>query len=136
MPLPGYGVAGSSQGNVGGTKYTRFQGPILVGQLADNVSGPVYQPAGVILVQSTNSARTAPGTISTAAAVVGRSAYVYVTQTTNPVATSSFADGESAPPYSDCGAAIVYDAGRKKIGVYSSGSGSGTWLWTAAMTSS
>lgn len=135
MPLPGYGNLTSSSANTGGAKYTRFAGPVLVGQRADNVGGPMYSPSAVILVQSTNSLAT-PGTISTAAAVVSNAAFIYITQTTNPVATSSFAGAESAPPYADCGAALLYDAARKKLGVYSSGSGSGTWLWTAAMTSS
>ena len=132
MPLPGYGVAGSSQGNVGGTKYTRFGGPLLVGQSADNPSasvGPLYAPAAVILVQTT-AARNTPGTISTAAAVISRSAYIYIPQTTAGIATSSFADGESAVPYSDCGAALVWDAGSDRLWIYSTASGSGVWKGT------
>jgi hypothetical protein len=131
MPLPGYGNLTSSQGSVGGAKYTRLQGPALVGQLADNTSGgPSYAPGAVIMVQSTASPITAPGVLGTAAATVSRGAYIYIPQTTGAIATSSFADGESAPPYSDCGAVLVWDAGNDRLLIYSTASGAGVWKGT------
>lgn len=134
MPLPGYGNNTSSDGFTGGQKYTRMGGPLLVGQIADNV-GPLYSPGAVMLVQSTAPILTQVA--STLAASIPKTAFMYITQTSASVSTSSFASGESAPPYSACGAALVWDAGRSKLGVYSTVSGSGVWLWSSgAFTSS
>ena len=143
MPLPGV-VLTSSDNFTAGQKYTRFSGPVLVGQFNDNaLTGPSYSPGGVLVIQSSGAVSTAATNVftnqvvSTAAAAIPKAAFVYISQTTGPVSTSSFASGDSAPAYLSGGAALVWDAGRAKIGVYSTASGSGVWLWSSgAFTSS
>jgi hypothetical protein len=133
MPLPF--LISSSDGSVAGGAYTRFSAPTLSGTWTPSTSGAASQvgrsiPGALGLVQhgtvvSTLGARAQ--VVSTAAAAVTRASYVYITQTTGPVSTSSFASGESAPPLTGMGAALVFDAARLRIGVYSTVVGS--WIY-------
>lgn len=59
---------------------------------------------------------------------------LYITQANGAIFTSSGANGEFAPSAFNVGAAVVYDASRKKLCVYSSIHQS--WVATAPMTSS
>jgi hypothetical protein len=133
MALPG--AVTTSDNSVGGSRVTRFGGPIVVGSIESR--GMVPPVSGVLLAQSTVALSTSVTThpyvnnlISTAAAAVTKANYIYIPQTTGPIATSSFAAGDSAPPYSAAGAVLVWDAGSDRLWIYSTASGSGVWKGT------
>lgn len=145
MPIPGY-VLSSSDGFTGGQNQTRFAGPLISGNISDSKGqggvGPIGKPGAMLLMQSSAAGSTGitnslvSNALSTAAAAIARAAFIYIPQTTNPVATTSFASLESAPPYIGCGAALVWDAGRNRLTVWSTAGGAGTWFASAAYTSS
>ena len=131
MPIPM--VLTSSDNRVGGQKYNRFGGPVYSGQIADNGSGgPLPAPGAIALIQSTAPLLTQ--LLSTTPASIARGAFVYIPQTSGGVATSSFASLESAVPYTAQGAALLWTG--SKLAVYSTVTGSGVWLMSAAFTSS
>lgn len=108
----------------GDSKYNRFSGMILSGSLADNTAnGPVPSPGAVALVQSTAAAATQ---IITTTQQTAKSAFVYITQGTLGVSSSSTATIAAAPPYTGMGAALYYDGTRKKLSVFSTINGD--WL--------
>ena len=117
MSLPGY-VLSSSSGYTGGEKRTRFGGPVMVGQVADNgSSGPLPAPGAVICVQSTAS--LVNQIISTAAP--SRGSYVYIPITTGPLNQST-----AAPPYSGVGTPLIWDDTNFRLHIWSSSKG--TWM--------
>ena len=131
MPLPFFVT--TSDSSVSGQPYTRMKGLILSGSLAEgSTAGPQVPAAGVALIQPISVVSTLgqlAQVLSTAAASVSVANYLYITQTTGPVSTSSFGSGASAPPLTGMGAALIWDAGRSKLGVYSTVAGG--WLWSA-----
>lgn len=142
MALPGFTTTD------GGLPNSRFRAPVLSGTIVEGSPStsqpyPIIGVGGFMAVQGFNAVTTAATNavlnqvVSTQAARAVVASYIYIPQTTGPIATSSFASAESAPPYTSCGAALVWDAGRSKLGVYSTASGSGVWLWSSgAFTSS
>jgi hypothetical protein len=133
MPLPG--AVTTSDSSVGGSRVTRLGGPVVVGTI--DAQGLVPPVSGIFLVQSTVVRSTGITThpyqntlLSTAAASISKANFMYIPQTTGPVATSSFADAESAPPYTGGGAALLWDAGSDRLWIYSTASGSGVWKGT------
>lgn len=134
MPLPF--LISSSDGNVAGGSYTRHGSPILSGIFVPSTSGAASQvdasiPGAMALVQhgtvvSTLGARVQ--VVSTLPAAVSRASYTYITQTTGAIATSSNAAGDAAPPYSGMGAALIWDAANKRLGVFSTVNN--MWLFT------
>lgn len=136
MPLPF--LLTSSDGFVGGGQYTRFKGAILGGTYTGTTSAgtPSEGVSGVGLVQpgtvvSTLGNRTQ--VLSTLTAAITAANYIYIPQTTGAVVTTSFAAGEGAPPLTGMGAALLWDAGRQRIGIYSTVAGS--WLFMGNSTS-
>jgi len=99
-------------------KYSRFAGPVFSGTIADGGAsgGPLPAPGAVALIQSTASltAQTITTTAQTAVA-----SYVYITQGTVAVTSSSNATIAAAPPYTGMGAALYFDGTRKKLSVFS-----------------
>ncbi len=133
MPLPGFLTTDS--GSLG----NRFKQPLLSGSIADGGSsgGPVAPIGGLIMVQPvaaiTSSGASSPilnQVVSTAAAAIGAASFVYIPQTTGAIATSSFAAAASAPNYTSVGAALIWDAGNSRLGIYSTAGGSGTWFFS------
>ena len=131
MPLPGFLTTD------GGLPNTRFRAPVLVGSVSEGSSGgPLPIVGGFIPVQSAGTVTTSAASpilnqvVSTLAARVGTASFVYIPQTTGAIATSSFAGGDSAPNYTSVGAALIWDAGNSRLGIYSTASGSGTWFFT------
>lgn len=134
MPLPF--LLTSSDNFVGGGQYTRFKGAVLAGTYVATTSAGTLSEgvAGVGLVQPgtvTSTAGVRSQVISTAIftpAAVAPVNYVYIPQTTGAIATSSDAAGSGAPPLSGMGAALIWDAGNRRLGVYSTVTG--TWMFT------
>ena len=137
MPLPF--LLTSSDGFTGGGQYTRFKGAALAGTFTATTSVGQAQEgvAGIGLVQ--------PGTVvstlgvrvqvlSTLPAAISAANYIYISQTTGAVATSSNAAGDAAPPLTGMGAALLWNAGASKLAIFSTVSNS--WMYTAAFTSS
>ena len=133
MPFPGAVFTSSAAGDIGaGRSYTAIarNGPLLVGTQADSISGgPIPVPGGLGIIQST---QPTTNVVTTAAATIAKASFIYIPQTTASVSTSTFAAGESQPIYSGLGAAMLWDAGSRRLGIYSTASGSGTWFWTNA----
>ena len=96
------------------TPYTRHKGPVLSGQIQDGTVTP--PPGGFMLVQSTAALTTQ---IITTTAQTGRAGFVYITQGTLAVSSSTNATIAAAPPYTGAGAALYFDGTRKKLSVYS-----------------
>ena len=109
MPIPM--VLTSSDSFTGGMKYSRFGGPIFSGTI-----GETGAPGAVALLQSTASltAQTITTTAQTA-----KSAFVYITQGTLAVSSSTNTLIAAAPPYTGMGAAVYFDGTRKKLSVFS-----------------
>ena len=141
MPLPF--LISSSDGSVAGGAYTRFSAPTLSGIWTPSTGGAASQvdrstPGALGLVQhgtvvSTLGARAQ--VVSTAVAAITNASYVYITQTTALFHSGSTAT--FAPPLSGMGAALMWDAGNGRLGVFSTVAN--TWLFmstTAAFTSS
>jgi hypothetical protein len=156
MPY-GYGNLTSSDNFVSGQKYTRLQGPILVGQRGDNAgsgqTGPTYaQPPHAVNV-STGRGDMLISVVSTfTGALVGTSSgynvstgsptgLVYISMTTgagNLIAAGSTANAPVGLPGGAAGVALCYDAAKATLALYDPFSSA--WLWphiaTAAAGSS
>jgi hypothetical protein len=136
MPLPF--LLTSSDGFVGGGQYTRHKGAILsgnftattsAGTLAEGVGGlGLVQPG---TVTSTLGPRVQ--VVSTAAAAIRGANYVYITQTTAAFHAGSTA-GAFNPPLSGMGAALLWDAGNNRLGIFSTVSD--TWMFTGVNSTS
>ena len=113
-------VVTSSDSYTGSGKYSRFGGPVLSGQIADNAGGPVPAPGAIALVQSTAALTTQ---IITTTAQPTKSSFVYITQGTLAMTSSGTASISAAPPYTGMGAAMYFDYTRKKLSIYSTGVG-------------
>ena len=127
MPY-GYGTTGvitsSAAGDITGSRqYTRLRGPVLVGagskaDLASASVGASVQPPHIANVS------TAPadlimhaGQIFTTATATG---YIYIPMTTVGFSSSTNANvGPVVTPAITKGAALIWDAGRKKLSVFS-----------------
>lgn len=94
--------------------YTRFKGPVLSGQIQDGAVTP--PPGGIMLVQSTAALLTQ---IVTTTQQTAKAAYVYITQGTLAVSSSTNTAIAAAPPYTGAGAALYFDGTRKKLSVFS-----------------
>ena len=137
MALPGF------QSSDAGVPRSRFRAPVLAGSISEGGSsgGPVPIVGGFIPVQSAQAVPTSAASpilnqvVSTLAASVAVASFVYIPQTTGAIATSSFASAASPPGYTSVGAALIWDAGNARLGVYSTASGSGVWLFTRAANS-
>jgi hypothetical protein len=106
---------------------------MLAGELGSTNPGPISPVAGVALVQPALVCSTAgpiSQLLSTATAAISAANYVYIPQTTGGIATSSFAAAEGAPPQSGMGAALIWDGALRRLGVYSTASGTGTWFFS------
>lgn len=120
MPLPFF-----STGGIFGTAYSRVRGLLLAGELGTTQTGPISPVAGIALVQpalvcSTVASGAAQQLLSTAKAAISAANFIYIPQTTGPVSVSATTAGDSAPPQFGMGAAIVWDAGNKRLMVWSS----------------
>ena len=124
MSLPGILTTDFGQPN------TRFKAPVLSGTLADGAGGPLPPPGGFMCVQSTAALTTQILTTTGQPAV---SSFVYITQGTLAVTSSSTATIAAAPPYTGSGAAMYFDITRKKLSIYSTGVGD--WV-SVTLTSS
>lgn len=136
MPLPFFVT--TSDNSVAGGQYHRFSGVLLAGTLGSTVTGVdpagTSRPGAVALIQPATVVSTLgqrAQLVSTAQAAAA--SYVYIPVTTGAIATSSFAAGEGAPPLSGMGAALIWDAGNERLGVYSTVADA--WLWTRAANS-
>src|SRR6266851_742260 len=131
MPLPF--LLTSSDGFVGGGQYNRFKGTVLSGVylITSSAGTPIEGVGGVGLVQGANVTSTLgvrTQVLSTLPAAISAANYVYIPQTTGFIATSSNAAGDAAPPLSGMGAALIWDAGNKRLGVFSTVNN--IWLFT------
>lgn len=131
MPLPFI----HSTTSLFGLAYTGVRGLLLAGSWDASTapSGPSQIPSGIALIQpgiacSTGGAKLQ--VVSTLPAGIAAANFVYIPQTTGGIATSSFASGESAPPQTGMGAALIWDAANRRLGVYSTASGSGVWVFS------
>lgn len=136
MPLPF--LVSSSDGFVAGGQYTRFKGAVLAGTFVNTTAAGVLSEgaAGIGLVQpgivvSTLGARTQ--VVSTAAAAIRAANYIYITQTTAVFHAASTV-GAFNPPLSGMGAALMWDAGNNRLGVYSTVAD--TWMFTGVNSTS
>ena len=115
MPY-GYPNFSSSDTSKVGSRYTRFQGPVLVGSRA--ADGPGAQPGHIANIS------TAPadlimhaGTTMTTARTEG---FVYIPTASYGVSSSTAANLQASPVAAITGgAAIIFDTARKKLSVYS-----------------
>ena len=111
MPLPG---AFSSNANA---PYTRFQGPVLSGTLFDGgVGGPKALPGGFLCVQTTASLVTQ---LITTTAQTALASYVYITQGSIAVSSSTNSVIAAPPPITGAGAALYFDNVRNKLSIFS-----------------
>lgn len=121
MPLPF--LLTSSDNFTGGGQYTRFKGAVLAGTYIATTSAgtPSEGVAGVGLVQPgtiTSTAGVRSQVVSTAAAAIRGANYIYIPQTTGSFHVGSTAGGFD-PPLTGMGAALIWDAGSRSLGVYS-----------------
>jgi hypothetical protein len=123
-------VLTTSDGFTGGQKYSRFGAPIYSGGIADNAGGPVPGPGGIALIQSTAALATQ---LITTTGQPAKSGFVYITQGTLTMSSSTNANIAASPPYTGQGAAIYFDATRFKLSVFSTVVGD--WL-SVTLTSS
>ena len=135
MPLPF--LLTSSDGFVGGGQYTRFKGAVLAGTFVATTSAGTAGEgvAGVGLVQPgtvTSTAGVRSQVISTAAAAIRGTNYVYIPQTTGSFHVGSTVGGFN-PPLTGMGAALIWDAGNNSLGIYSTVND--TWVFTRALNS-
>jgi hypothetical protein len=144
MPF-GYGNLTSSDSFVSGQKYTRLQGPIMVGQKGDSAgsgqTGPVFtQPPHIVNVSTARGdflgcvissfagigATTSGMNVSTGAPT----GLLYIPMTTgsgNLIAAGSTANAPVGLPGGANGAALCWDAAKLTLAVYDPGSSA--WLW-------
>lgn len=128
MPLPFFSTGGTF-----GTAYSRVRGLFLSGEIGSTNPGPISPVAGIALIQPALVCSTggpAVQVLSTLAASLSAANYVYIPQTTASITTSTFAGGDSAPPQSQMGAALIFDAANRRLGIYSTAGGSGTWFFS------
>lgn len=129
MPIPFV----FSSGSLFGSAFTRVKGVLFSGSLGSTNAGPIEPAAGIALIQPAlvlSSAGVSAQIVSTAAAAISAANYVYIPQTTGPVSTSSFAAMESAPPQTGMGAALIFNAATRRLGIFSTADGTGTWYWS------
>jgi hypothetical protein len=120
--IPGY-VLSTSANPSGGIPNTRIPNVVVVGQVTDNTgSGPKYQPGGVVVIQSTASVINQ--VVSTAG--TGTASFIYIPVVAATLVSSSNGFQSTAPPYTGCGAAMVWNDGAKRLEIWSSGTGA--WL--------
>jgi len=136
MALP-FVFSSAGAGAYFGQAYTRFKGLILAGSWTGNstaLTGPLPDPSGIALIQPSQVVSTLGATvqvISTLPAAVAAANYVYISQTTGPIFTTSSTDVlVAAPPMTGMGAALLWDAGNKRFNVYSTVHG-----WVAQLSS-
>jgi len=121
MPLPFI----HSTTSLFGLAYTGFRGLILSGPWNPStaVTGPIHPPSGIALVQPGTVCSTlgpSAQVLSTLPGAVSAANYLYITQTTGPIYTTSSTDVlVAAPPQSGMGAALLWDAGNRRLNVYS-----------------
>jgi len=119
-----------------GQAYTRFKGLLLAGSWtggSTSLTGPLPEVSGVALIQPSNVVSTlgaAVQVVSTLPAATTLANYVYITQTTGPIFTTTFALADSAPPLTGMGAALLWDAANRRLNVYSTVHG-----WVAQLSS-
>lgn len=128
MGYPGYNTFGTSDATKVGSGFTRLRGPVYVGQIADNTNGgPKYGPAHVVTVSTTPADLIWPPALISSAATQG---FIFIPQTTGTVTSSGGTSNMSAPaPFigsQQGGAALIFDANRLKLCIYSTVVGS--WL--------
>lgn len=121
MPLPFI----HSTTSLFGLAYTGFRGLVLAGQWNASTAptGPLAPPAGLALVQPGAVCSTlgpAPQILSTLAASISGANFLYIPQTTGTIFVSASTVGTATPPLSGMGAAIVWDAGNKRLNIWSS----------------
>jgi len=145
MPF-GYGNLTSSDNFVSGQKYTRLQGPILVGQRGDSAgsgqTGPVFtQPPHAVNVSTARGDMLVSVVSTFTGALVGTSSgynvstgaptgLVYISMTTgsgNLIAAGSTANAPVGLPGGAAGVAMCYDAAKKTLALYDPFSSA--WLW-------
>ena len=120
----------------GGGAFTKLKGLILSGSWTAStaISGPLPEAGGFALVQPGHVVSTlgiANQVVSTLPAAVAAANYVYISQTTGPIFTTSSTDVTvAAPPMTGMGAALLWDAGNKRLNVYSTVHG-----WVAQLSS-
>lgn len=100
--------------------YNRMKHLFLSGSLQDTPGVTQPSPGGVALIQSTASAATQ---LITTTGQPAKSAFVYITQGTVAVTSSTNAGIAAAPPYTGMGAALYFDATRNKLSIYSTVNG-------------
>lgn len=121
MPLPFF----FSSGSLFGAAYTRTKGLLLSGALGSTNTGPIEAVGGIALIQpalvcSTVANGALQQLLSTAKAAISAANFIYIPQTTGPISVSATTAGDSAPPQSGMGAAVVWDSGSKRFMVWSS----------------
>jgi hypothetical protein len=145
MPF-GYGNLTSSDSFVSGQKYTRLQGPIMVGQRGDSAgsgqTGPVFvQPPHVVNVSTARGDMLVSVVSTFTGALVGTSSsygvstgaptgLVYISMSTgagNMIAAGSTANAPVGLPGGAYGAALCYDAAKKTLAIYDPFSSA--WCW-------
>lgn len=145
MPY-GYGNLISSDLFTGGQKYTRLQGPIMVGQRGDNAgsgqTGPINtQPPHVVNVSTARGDMLVAVVSTFTGALVGTSSsytvstglptgLVYISMTTgagNLIAAGSTANAPVGLPGGAHGAALCWDAAKGTLALYDPLSSA--WLW-------
>ncbi len=127
--VPGYVTATSSVNPGIGLKKLGFQGPVLVGRVADGGTsgvGPLPSAGGIICIQSTASLLNQ--VVTTSDTTLGtRASFIYIPVTTGPLV------GSTSPPYLGCGTPLVWNDNLKQLMIYSTGSAS--WMTLIATTS-
>ena|SRR5690349_9517739 len=119
--LPGY------KSTDGGLKKAGFQGPVLVGKIADaGVSGgPLPVAGGLMCVQSTASITNQ--VVTTSDTTLGsRASFIYI-----PVTTGTLI-GSAAPPYVGVGTPLVWNDNTATLHIWSSSRSS----WMAGVSGS
>ena len=150
MPL-GYGNLTSSDSFVSGQKYTRLQGPILVGQKSDSAgsgqTGPVFtQPPhavnvstarGDMLISVVSSFGSGNATSSQMNVSTGLpTGLVYISQSTgsgNLIAAGSTANAPVGLPGGANGVALCWDAAGNTLAIYDPASSA--WKWPHSTSS-
>ncbi len=120
MPLPGIFSSVTAHN-------TRFKMPVLSGTIDDGgaTAGPLPSPGAFICVQSTAALVSQ---ILTSTGQPAKSSFVYITQGSLAMTSSTNANIAADPPYTGSGAAMYYDFTRKKLSIWSTGNGTGEWF--------
>ena len=151
MPF-GYGNITSSDNFVSGQKYTRLQGPILVGQRSDSAgsgqTGPVFtQPPHAVNVSTARGDMLVSVVSTFTGALVGTSSsytvstgaptgLVYISMTTgagNLIAAASTANAPTGLPGGAHGVALCWDAAGNTLAIYDPLSSA--WKWPHSTSS-